>query len=64
MMASCRAVSEFDPEQKSPVQQLMGGGDLGTYLSYRTYKLLHQDIPKHLEMIQQGRWWYWDERMD
>jgi protease-4 len=52
------------PEQKSPVQQLMRGGDMGSYLSYRTYKLLHQDIPKRLEMMQQGRWWYWDERMD
>jgi len=48
------------PEQKDLIEQLMSGGDITTYLSYKTYKVLHNDIPNHLKMIQQGRWWYWD----
>jgi protease-4 len=52
------------PEHKSPIEQFMGGGDMVSYLSYRTYKLIHYDIPKRLEMMQQGRWWYWNEQLD
>ena len=48
------------PEQKDPIEQLMDGGNMTTYLSYKTYKFLHHDIPNRLKMIQQGRWWYWD----
>jgi protease-4 len=52
------------PEHKNPFEQLMGGGDMTSYLGYKTYRFLHHDIPKRIEMIQQGRWWYWDERLD
>jgi protease-4 len=52
------------PKRKSTFQQLTGGGDMASYLSYRTYKLLHHDIPARLEMIQQGRWWYWDSKIE
>jgi protease-4 len=52
------------PEHKNPLEQLMGGGDMASYLSYKAYRLLHHDIPKRIEMIQQGRWWYWDESIE
>jgi protease-4 len=52
------------PLQKSLKEQLMGGGDMASYLSYRAYKVIHHDIPKRMEMMQQGRWWYWNERME
>ena len=50
------------PKQKGPLEQLMRGGDLASYLSYKTYHLFNHDIPERIKMMQQGRWWYWDER--
>ena len=52
------------PVQKDPLEQLMGGGDMASYLSYKTYQLLHHDIPNRMKMMRQGRWWYWDERIE
>jgi protease-4 len=52
------------PVKKSPLEQLMGKGSMASYLSYKTYQLLHHDIPNRMKMIEQGRWWYWDERME
>ena len=51
------------PEQKSLIEQFTRGGDMASYLSYRTYQFLHHDIPNRMKMMQQGRWWYWDERI-
>lgn len=52
------------PEQKEPLEQLMSGDDIASYLGYRTYKLLHHDIPGRVKMMQQGRWWYWDAKVE
>ncbi len=52
------------PEQKSPLEQLTGGGDMASYLGYKTYRLLHHDIPKRLKAMQQGRWYYWDGKVE
>jgi len=52
------------PVQKDPLEQLMGSGDMASYLSYKTYQLIHHDIPNRMKMMRQGRWWYWDERID
>lgn len=52
------------PEIKDPLEQITGGGDLSAYLSYKTYQLLHHDIPNRVKMINQGRWWYWNERIE
>jgi ClpP class serine protease len=73
-VASAKALAEIPedeqvnivhyPVQKDPFEQLMGGGDLASYLSYKTYQLLHHDIPQRVKMMQQGRWWYWDDRIE
>jgi protease-4 len=52
------------PVQKSPFQQITGGGDMASYLSFKAYRLLHHEIPDRLKAIQQGRWYYWDGKIE
>lgn len=52
------------PVQKSPFEQLRGGGSIASYLGYKTYRLLHHDIPNRLKAMQQGRWYYWDGKVE
>jgi protease-4 len=55
---------EHYPKIKDPLEQIMSGGNMASYLAYRTYRWLNYDVPERLELMQKGRFWYWDERMD
>ena len=73
-IAAAKALAEIPEEEQVTIdhlpkklglfEQLMGGNNLSTYLNYKMYKLLHHDIPNRMNKMQQGRWRYWDERIE
>jgi len=53
------------PEIKDPVEQILSGeGNAASFAAYQLYRLIHHDIPNRIKMVQQGRWHYWNERVD